>query len=237
MNPVALVAALAIVSCHHAPAPPLPTTGAAPVTHTDFPNVHARLRVSQHQPDVSARTGEMEIWMRGSKFHVRDSTDRAVNEILGDLTAPRGLGRPVRSTEEMMDRHSAAREPKRPPIDLYGDVTNDEGWVYRAGEPRRPRSAKQLALAAEQILVRDRTAGLTPHGAATRVGRTATEYRGLVAVSEDGDVYHNAVTRIVAVPFLLFEHLSDSETAELSYEREVLSIEEGTVSDLDVAPP
>jgi hypothetical protein len=97
--------------------------------------------------------------------------------------------------------------------------------------------ARDLAAAAEQILAPGKTAGLGPVGAATRLGRAATEYRGLIAVTEDGEGYQNAVTRIIAGPFLLFDKAHDSASPELSYVREILSIEEGNVADADLTPP
>jgi len=72
---------------------------------------------------------------------------------------------------------------------------------------------------------------------ASRLGRSSTEYRGQVGVTEDGEPYENSITRVIAPPLLLFEHAHDSVTPTLSYTREILSIEEGTVTDADVTPP
>jgi hypothetical protein len=227
----------ALAACGHPSQPSVPTNGAAPVTQNTFPNVHARMRIAQTQPGVTPRGGELEIWMTGSKFRVRDSSGRGLGEMLADLEAPRGLGQPARTMEEIMDRKSAATDPKGPPIELFGDVANDQGWIYEPGRARAELSAKELAVIAEQILARDKTTGLTPHGTATRAGRKATEYTGVLPVTEDGKQFQNQVTRVVAAPFLLFEHLNDATNAGLSYEREVLAIEEGSVRDADVAPP
>jgi hypothetical protein len=199
--------------------------------------VHARLRVSQKAPGVPVRAGEVEIWLSGSRFHVRDFSGRNISEILGDITEPRGLGVPARSMEDMMDRHSAARAAKDgPPLELFGDLASDEGWVYPPTAARWAMPAKELALVAEQILARDKTTGLKPGGTATRLGRAGTEYRGVVGVTKDGKQIQNAVTRTIAPPFLLFEETHDASNDHFAYARELLSIEENTVTDADVIP-
>lgn len=90
---------------------------------------------------------------------------------------------------------------------------------------------------AEQILARTKMVGLQIGASSTKLGRTCTEYRGLVTVTEDGEPYTNAVTRLIASPYLLLDDARDSANAELSYVREILSLDEGTVTDTDVTPP
>lgn len=145
--------------------------------------------------------------------------------------------------------HSARRRRRRrtpsssrakqdaPPTELFGDLATDEGWVYPSKGAQWPMQASELAPAAEQILARARMVGLQIGATSTRLGRTCTEYRGLVTVTEDGETYTNAVTRLIAPPYLLLEETRDSTNPDLSYVREILTLDEGTVTDADVTPP
>jgi hypothetical protein len=208
------------------------------MSQSGYPNVHVRLLLSQRAPATPDRDGEVEIWLKGTKFHVRDRASRLMSEILEDVTAPRGLGRPIRTIEELMDLQSSAEWRKgHPPTELFGDLASDEGWVQEPKQHRWPMPASELAPIAEQILARDKSAGLQPVGPVTRVGRAATEYRGTIDVTENGEQYQNAVTRVIAPPFLLLEDAHAAGAPGLSYRREVLSIDEGSVTDADVTPP
>lgn len=210
------------------------------MSQPDYPNVHARLRLAQRAPATPPRDAEVEIWLKGTRFRVRDLARRRVDEILADVTAPRQLGAPARTMEELMDRHAAARaRPAQdaPPTELFGDLATDDGWVYPSKGARWPMPARELAPAAEQILSRARMVGLQIGPTSTRLGRTCTEYRGLVTVTEDGAQYTNAVTRLIAPPFLLLEDTRDATNQGLSYVREIVLLDEGAVTDADVTPP
>jgi hypothetical protein len=200
-----------------------------------FPNVHARLRVQQRQPGIPDRELELEIWLAGTRFRVRDAGGRAAYEIVGDVTAPRGLGMPVREVEDMMDRASAAYAG--PATELYGDLATGEGWVYPPAGERWPKPARELAPAAAQILAGDQATGLEIVGPEPRLGRHATAYRGQVAVSADGVPRHNEVRRVIAAPYLLYEAAHDAEADEVSYRRELVALDEGGASDTDLTPP
>jgi hypothetical protein len=212
------------------------------MSEAGYPNVHVRLRIAQRAPSIPPRDSEMEIWLSGTRFHVRDRTGQLLHDLLGDVTAARQLGVPARTIEDMMDRHSAAqhRDENPPPTELFGDLSTDDGWVYAsapAGEKRRPIRASKLAPVAEQILARDKASGLAPGATSTRLGRTGTEYRGVVTVSEDGEPFQNDVTRVIAPPYLLFEDIRSAANAGMSYVREVVALDEGTVTDADLTPP
>jgi hypothetical protein len=238
---IRVIAALAAVcACSHPAAPE--RASASPkrgptVTSPAFPNVHAHLRLTQEQPAAPPRIVELEIWLRGSRFRVRDLAGRRFEEIDADLKAPRGLGVPARSMEDFMDRSSAARRPPRPPTELYGDLATGDGWIFRAGTAPRSEPAAELAHVAEQILAHGKDAGLRKIGDVTVLGRAAAEYRGTASVTEDGTPYHNEVYRVIAAPYLLVEKLHDSQVPGLSYQRELISLDEGSVGDADLAPP
>jgi len=95
----------------------------------------------------------------------------------------------------------------------------------------------ELAHVAEQILAHGKDAGLRKIGDVTVLGRAAAEYRGTASVTEDGTPYHNEVYRVIAAPYLLVEKLHDSQVPGLSYQRELISLDEGSVGDADLAPP
>jgi hypothetical protein len=204
-----------------------------------YPNVHVRLRIAQRAPSIPPRDSELEIWLSGTRFHVRDLTGQPIQDILGDVTAPRQLGVPARTIEDMMDRHAEAqhRDASSPPTELFGDLSTDAGWVYPSSGERRQIRASTLAPAAEQILARDKANGLQRGAPSTRLGRASSEYRGVVMVTEDGEPYQNEVTRVIAPPYLLREDIRDAANPGMSYVREIIALDEDTVTDADVAPP
>jgi hypothetical protein len=210
------------------------------MNRSGYPNVHVRLHLTQHTPDHAPRDCEVEIWLKDTRFHVRDLSGRRVDEILGDVTAPRQLGALPRTMEELMDRDAVARgraSQPPPPTELYGDLASDDGWIYAPRRPPAEMRAAKLAPAAEQILARNKMTGLQIGATATRLGRPATEYHGFVMVSDDGEPYQNDVTRAISPPYLLFEATRSTGNAELSYVREIVALEEGGVTDADVTPP
>lgn len=204
-----------------------------------YPNVHVRLRVEQRASSTPPRSAELEIWLRGRRFHVRDHAGRPPHELIEDVVASRQLGMPARTIEEIMDRHSEALAPRRdpPPTDLYGDLETGDGRVSAAGRPPWARPADEMAAVAEQILAGDRALGLAPGATFRRLGRAATEYRGVVTVTEDGAEFQNQVVRVIAPPYLLFEDIRSAANPGMSYVREVIALDEGGVTDADVAPP
>ena len=205
------------------------------MTDPGFPNVHARLRVEQRQPGIPDRALELEIWLAGTRFRVRDAAGRAAYEIVGDVTSPRGLGLPVRELEEMMDRASSTYDG--PATDLVGDLATGEGWVYPPVGERWPKPAHELAPAAAQILANGKPTMLPIVGTEMRLGRRATTYRGRVAVTEDGMQLHNEVRRVIASPYLLYEVAHDTLVDAVSYVRDVVALDEGGVTDADLTPP
>ena len=202
----------------------------------EFPNVKARLRRVQRSPGLPVRQGHMQIWLKGTRFRVRDEAGRHLSAILADLSAASGLGAVPLSLEEMMDIQSESRMPLDGVTDLYGDLATNEGWVRRKDQPAWPTEAEELAPAAGQILAGD-LAGLEPRGQVLRLGRTCTEYQGVREGADDGISYRSAVTQVISPPFLLFSHVHDADDADRSYIHEIVSLEEGATADADLAPP
>jgi hypothetical protein len=211
-----------------------------PKVPRQYPNVQARLRLSRSSPGLPARQSDMEIWLKGSRFRVRDEAGRHVSEILGDQAEPRGLGVPARTMEQIMDVWSLAQDPgaaARGATELYGDTATGEGWVRRGGQEAWPTSADQLAPAAEQILAGDAAARLEPSGQAVVLGRSATEYHGFIAGEEQGTPFRSEVTLVVSPPYLLRRDVRNAQNADHSFVREVVALEEGAVADADLTPP
>lgn len=234
-----LAAVMCAVSCGPGVAAPAPLKGSI-VSDNEYPNVHARLRIARSGVGVPAQEDELEIWLKGTRFRVRDAHGRRYDELVGDVTEPRGLGVPARTMEDIMDRQSEAERrdsgSRRAASQLFGDRATDQGWVYPSDGQRWTTKARRLAPVAEQILAHDQPVDL-PAGQVTRLGRPATEYRGTVPVVANGTPTQNVVTRVIAPPFVLLDAAHDSENPELSYVREIVVLEEGTVTDADIVPP
>jgi hypothetical protein len=235
------LAALAVIAGACSSGPPAavsdePTRGVI-VSDAGYPNVHARLRITQQAPALPRGEVEVEIWMAGSRFRVRDAGGRALHVILDELRAPRGLGVPARTIEDMMDRSSAKRRKPAGPTQLYGDLATGAGWVYPAVGERWEHTAAELAPAAEQLLARGRDVGLTA-GAATRLlDRAATEYAGTLASTENGVAFESVVRRVLAPPFVLRDETRSATNPEHFFTREVLALDEGAVTEADLTPP
>jgi hypothetical protein len=201
----------------------------------EYPNVKARLRLSKSGPGLPPRQSEMDIWMKGTRFRVRDQAGRDVGAILGDLEQKRGLGAFPASMEDIMDVWSRSLSAVDPGVtELYGDLATGKGWVLSGNQPAWPIAAEQLAPAAEQILTAESEERLEPRGRVTRLGRSATEYQGVVEGEDQGSRYRSNVTRIVSPPYLLLSSVRDASNVDHSYTREVLSLEEGAATDSDL---
>ncbi len=210
------------------------------MSQSGYPNVHVRLHLTQHTPDHPPRECDLEIWLKDTRFHVRDLAGRRIDQILGDATAPRQLGVLPRTMEELMDRDAEVRARANPPLvptEIYGDLATDDGWVFQPRRAPAEMRAFKLAPVAEQILAHHKATGLQLGGGTTHLGRPATEYRGIVTVTDTGESYENQVVRVVAAPYLLLERTQSASNAELAYVREIVALDEGTVSDADVTPP
>lgn len=207
------------------------------MTSDEFPNARVRLRLHSKTPAVDERTIEQTIWLRGSRFHIRDEAGRHASEILADVTAPGGLGDAPRTMEEIMDRESAARRPPSGPTDIYGDLATDTAWIHRRKDAPWSRPARELVAIARQPLAGDRAAGLTPGATSTLLGLSATEYRGSLEVTEDGRSRSNAVVRQLAPPFLLLDDVRAADNPGHFYVREVIALDLDVVTDADVLRP
>lgn len=207
------------------------------MSQAGFPNVRARLRLTSRAPEIPERVIEQTIWLDGTRFRVRDEVGRDLYEILGDATARRGLGLPAKSMEDIMDRRKAATRPSPGPTEIYGNLADDVGWIYPPRGARWAKPARELVPIATQILAIDRPGGLGSAGTAIRLGRPATEYRGMVTVDEDGQRFDSAIDCVIAQPFLLYDQVRDPGSAEHYYIREVLDLAPGAVTAADFEPP
>ena len=206
-----------------------------------FPNVHARLRITQNAPQLLRREDELEIWLAGSRFRVRDPAGREPNELLGELKAPRGLGLPAPTMEAVMDRRLAARRKPDGPTELYGDLESGAGSVHPPRGPPWSMRAERLAPIAAQILAHGAplvggaaSSWLEPAGEVTRLGRTGTAYRGTVELIDDGQRVRNAIVRMLAPPYLLLDEIRDATGFDHFYIRELVALDEGAVTDADL---
>ncbi len=190
---LALVAAVFACACGDGgtaprPAPGTPTQGTpdregTSMTESGYPNVHLKLRTTNRTAAVADQISEVDIWLRGKKFHIRDHACRPMSFILEDVTDRGGLGRPLESLEEMMDVGTAdALREKSSPTEIYGDLASDRAWVQEPFTKPYGMEASELAPIAEQVLSGGKTAGLKAAGNVSRLGRAATEYRGMVDV-------------------------------------------------------
>ena len=209
-----------------------------PTTAREYPNVKARLRLSRRGPALPARESDMEIWLKGPRFRVRDRSGRDVGAILGDITHKRGLGAPPASMEEIMDiRSRSLRTDDSGETELYGDLATGEGWVRRLGQPAWPIPVEELVPAAEQILAGELHPKLEVVRQVTRLGRPATEYHGFLGGDDPGASHSTEVTRIVSGPYLLLNSVRDVQNPDHYYTRDVVSLEEGGVTDSDLELP
>jgi hypothetical protein len=208
---------------------PLELLGRAHMTRSGYPNVHLRLHLTQCVPDNPPRKNEIEVWLKDTRFRVRELTGRRLDEILADATEPRQLGAPPRAIANVIDR--------APPTELYGDLETDEGWVYRLDRPRAPVRAAVLAPVAEQILADGKASGLEGGRPSTRLGRSSIAYRGQIHVSANGEQFHNTVIRVISPPYVLLDDTHNTRNTEQAYMREVTALEEGIVTDAEVTPP
>lgn len=204
-----------------------------------YPNVKARLRLSRKSPALPARENYVDIWMKGTRFRVRDESGRDVGAILGDLSASNGLGASPGSIEEIMDVWSQSQKANDvTPIatELYGDLATNEGWVRRRGETPWPIKAEELAPAAEQILDRELNARLESRGEVSCLGRLCTEYEGFLEGEDQDTPYRSSVTRIVSPPYVLSTMARDTKNASHYYSREIVALNDGVVTDEELAP-
>lgn len=204
-----------------------------------YPNVKARLRLIQQGPSLPEREYYMDLWLKERRFRVRDEAGRDLSVLLGDLAAPRGLGLLPDSLEEIMDIWSETQAPHLPHeiTELYGDLATNKGLVFRWQQAGWPIAATALAPLAEQILAHPPEQPLTLHRQVARLGKMAMEYQFFLAGTQAGHPYKSMVTHIVAPPYLLFSHVHDVVLTHLAYTREVVTLEEGVVTEAELTPP
>jgi len=205
----------------------------------EYPNAKVRLRLSRKGPALPVRESYMDIWTKGTRFRVRDESGRDVASILGDISAARGLGAAPHSMEEIMDIWAQSHMGEATPgaTELYGDLATGKGLVYRRGQAAWPIAADTLAPSAEQILVGGLDKQLELRRRVIHLGRPSTEYHGFLEGKDQGMPYKSEVTRVVLPPYLLFSSVCDAQNADYWYTREVVSLDEGAVTDLDLTPP
>jgi hypothetical protein len=198
----------------------------------DYPNVRARVRLTRAAPGVPRRESFVDVWLKGTRFRVRDEWGRDVATILEDLSEPRGLGKPARTMEDFIDASAQAAHPGAAgPTDLYGDLATNQGWVSSHGQPPWPMPAAELAPAAEQILAGALDPQLEKGEESDCLGRRCITYRGAI----DGE-HPSRVTRVVSPPWLIVSDVRDATSVNHFYTREVILLEEDGVTDDDLVP-
>jgi hypothetical protein len=190
------------------------------------------VRLTRTAPGLPRRESFMDVWMKGTRFRARDDWGRAVGTILDDLLAPRGLGKPARTMEEIMDRNAQAAGP----TDVYGDLATNEGWVASHGQPPWPMAAETLAPAAEQILAGELDPLLEKGAEPSCLGRRCITYHGLIEGEEESLPFQSRVTCLVSPPYLIAIDVRDAKNANHFYTREVIALEEESVADSDLTP-
>ena len=202
---------------------------------SQYPNVRARLQLTLLHPSLPVRRSDMAIWLKGTRFRVRDEAGRHVAAILDDVAAPRGLGTPVRSLEGAMDIWSQSPDGRpAASTELYGDRASAEAWVRRGDQPPWPMPADALAAVAEQLLAGEPNARLQAQGPVTRLGRQAMEYRGVLRGEDEAGSYECEVTRIISSPYLLLNEVRNARNAKHARTLEVTALEEGVCNDADL---
>jgi hypothetical protein len=205
----------------------------------EFPNATARLRIARTGPGLPDRERILTIWLCGTRFRIRDESGAHVSSILDDVPGTRGLGTPLRTVEAMMDLWSeASKRPTRPNrvTELWGDLASDEGYVKHGDADPWPKSADELAPLAVMILAPPVDDRLHVAGGERLLDRTGTRSEGRVEGQDEDGVFETEVTRIVAPPYLLREFVRDLRDPSRTYLRELLSLEEGAVTDADLIP-
>ncbi len=202
----------------------------------EYPNARARLRLAKKGPGLPEREIFMTIWTKGTRFHVRDESGQNLSDILADISAPRSLGAGPGSLEGMMDQYSQSLHPSKRATELYGDLGAPEGVIHRTGEEPWSAEVGKLAPVAAQFLAGEFRAPLEQPVTCLRLGRTCTHYHGYIEGIELGVPYKNEVTRIVSPPYLMFSCVRDVTNSNYYYIREIVSLQEGTVSNADLIP-
>jgi hypothetical protein len=199
-----------------------------------YPNVKVRLRVARTGPALPPREHRLLIWLKGSRFRIRDESGRHISDILNDLPGENGLGTTPRSLEAMMDAWSISQRPAanaRDATELYGDLETGDGVVKRGNQKPWSKEASELAPIAEQILADETGANLEVVHEVTKLGKTATELHGFLEGTAEGSPFKTEITQIVAAPYLLLSEASDASGSAHSLTREIESLEEGVVTD------
>jgi len=204
---------------------------------SEKPNVHVRLLSSMMAPGLPKREGYIDIWMKGTKFRVRDETGRYAAEILGDIASKRGLGQAPHTIEEIMDIWShVLDETDRGVTELIGDIATNRGLIHEHGQAPWTIEAEAITSAAKQIFTDGLEKQLELVKTMTRFGRTCTEYHGFVEGEDDGVIYNSEITRIISPPFVFLNEVHDAEDSNYYYIREFVDFEEGKVTNADVEP-
>lgn len=208
----------------------------SPTALLEYPNASVRLRLARKGPGLPEREIFTSIWTKGTRFHVRDESGRNLAAILADILAPRSLGADPGSMEGMMDQYSQSLHPSKRTTELHGDLGNPEGVVHRTGEESWSVEMEKLAPIAAQFLAGEFKAPLQRQETCLRLGRTCTEYHGYIEGTEHGVPHQNEVTRIISPPYLMFSCVRDVTNSNHYYIREIISLQEGIVSNADLIP-
>jgi hypothetical protein len=172
-------------------------------------NARAAILITRELPGTAAIKAPVTIWWLGSRFHARDESGLPVDDLLALANSPRGFGREPRTKEEFMDTR--------------------RGTVIRRG--RKLETDIKLLLPLAELVLSGDVASLKPTGRAQLLKREATEYTTYLPGENGG---RSTVRRLVSGPYTLLREVTNEHRRGALLRVEVLSLDEGAVSDTDV---
>ena len=178
----------------------------------------------------------MVLWLHGPRFHLRDETGRSLADLIADVAEPRGLGRPSRTMEELMDAWGATSR-ERAPTDVFADLAADRAVVIEEGGEPWTADAERIVGLADQVFTDGREAELTAVGQRRRLDRECAEYRLVVEGEEAGVPYRSDVTWLVSAPYLMRREVRDHPAGRMYAVTDVVELEEGVVTEEDLSSP
>jgi len=203
-------------------------------------NVRARLRYTRRLPGTRPMEGEVTIWWLGERFHVRDTSGRTVNQVLGDTAAPEGMGRLPRTKEQFMD----TRSKREGSVDIFGERSTEYGVILESRESAPYEvETKALLPSADRLFAGD-LKGLSAGAHGKLLGRDTVEYTNFLGGEKgksgtgggSGSGFHNRVRRLVAGQYVLLREVTDELGGSAKSRTEVIALDEGVVRPADVQP-
>nr|MDT0657208.1 hypothetical protein [Micromonospora sp. DSM 115978] len=188
-------------------------------------NARAGILITRELPGTATLKVPATIWWLGGRFHVRDESGLPVDDLLALASSPRGFGREPRTKEEFMDTRTRLSGV----TEVYGDRAARHGTVIEDGRKLEVETESLLPLG--QLVLSGDVTGLKPTGRGKLLGRDAIEYTTPLS-GKDGA--RSTVRRRVSGPYTLLREVTDERRAGALLRVEVLSLDEGVVTEMDV---